>query len=140
MTHGGETLSLAAAAAVLDTIADGSVLAGVEELGTTMLTGLRELVVTHGLGDRVRIGGEPPRTVVAFAGPDHLAVRSWVQQVLVEHGCLFNGSMFICARHTAEEVDMALAAFDEAFKALAEHGDVAHLLRGPPVQAVFRAP
>ena len=140
MTHGGETLSLAAAAAVLDTIADGSVLARVEELGTTMLTGLRELVVTHGLGDRVRIGGEAPRTVVAFAGPDHLAVRSWVQQVLVEHGCLFNGSMFICARHTAEEVDMALAAFDEAFKALAEHGDVSHLLRGPPVQAVFRAP
>ncbi len=140
MTHGGETLSLAAAAAVLDAVADGTVLAGVREVGSRMLDGLQELVDTHGLRDRVRIGGEPPRSVVAFAGADHLVVRSWVQQCLIRNGCLFNGSMFICARHTIEEVEQALAAFDEAFKALAEQGDVAHLLEGPPVQPVFRAP
>jgi glutamate-1-semialdehyde aminotransferase len=140
MTHGGETLSLAAAAAVLDTVADGTVLAGIQSLGERMIGGLRDLVETHGLHDRIRIGGEAPRSVVAFAGPDHLVVRSWVQQCLVRHGFLFNGSMFICARHTVEEVEGALAAFDEAGKALAEHGDVAHLLEGPPVQPVFRAP
>ena len=140
MTHGGETLALAAAAAVLDTVADGTVLAGIDELGARMLGGLRELVATHDVGHRVRIGGEPPRAVVTFAGDDHLVVRSWVQQCLLGQGCLFNGSMFICARHTEAEIERALAGFDAAFKGLAEYGDVSHLLQGPPVQPVFRAP
>jgi len=140
LTHGGETLSLAAAAAVLDTLADGTVLAGIDELGSRLRRGLQELVATHDLGDRVRIGGESPRAVVAFAGQDQLVVRSWVQQSLVKQGCLFNGSMFICARHTEAEVELALAGFDAAFKGLAEHGDVAHLLEGSPVQPVFRNP
>ena len=140
MTHGGETLSLAAAAAVLDTLADGVVLARIDGLGSRMLRGLQELVATHDVAHRIRIGGEPSRTVVAFAGDDHLIVRSWVQQCLIKQGCLFNGSMFICARHTEAEVEQALAGFDAAFKALAEYGDVARLLEGPPVKPVFRAP
>jgi glutamate-1-semialdehyde aminotransferase len=140
MTHGGETLSLAAAAAVLDTLADGSVLSGIERLGRRMRDGLQELVATHDVGDRVRVGGEPHRAVVAFGGDDQLITRSWVQQSLVKQGCLFNGSMFICARHTEGEVELALAAFNAAFKTLAEHRDMAPLLEGPPVQAVFRSP
>jgi glutamate-1-semialdehyde 2,1-aminomutase/spore coat polysaccharide biosynthesis protein SpsF len=140
MTHGGETLSLAAAAAVLDTVADGTVLGTVERLGRRMINGLRDLVSTHGVGDRVRIGGEPQRAVVAFAGADNLVVRSWVQQRLIEEGCLFNGSMFICARHTEADIEQALGAFDSAFKALADGADVGPLLRGPAVQPVFRAP
>ncbi len=140
MTHGGETLSLAAAGAVLDAVADGIVLAGIEHLGRRMYDGLRELVATHDLGHRVRIGGEPQRAVVAFGGDDQLVVRSWVQQTLVKQGCLFNGSMFICARHTEDDIEQALAAFDAAFKALAGDADVAPLLEGPPVQPVFRNP
>jgi glutamate-1-semialdehyde aminotransferase len=140
MTHGGETLSLAAAGAVLDTLADGTVLARIDELGSRMRQGLQDLVTTHDLHHRVRIGGEPPRAVVAFTGDDHLVVRSWVQQSLLNQGCLFNGSMFICARHTEAEVELALAGFDAAFKAMAEQGDVGPLLGGPPVQPVFRNP
>lgn len=139
-THGGETLSLAAAAAVLDTLADGSVLAGIEARGRRMLDGLVELVATHGVGDSVRIGGEPQRAVVAFGGPDQLVVRSWVQQRLIEEGVLFNGSMFVCARHSDADVDRALAAFDSAFSSLASDHDIARRLKGPVVQPVFRSP
>lgn len=139
-THGGETLSLAAARAVLDTVADGRVLSGIAQLGTRLLAGMQASVDDHGVADRVRVGGEPPRTVVAFSGADHLVVRSWVQQQMAEAGILFNGSMFICARHGDEDVDRALAAFDGALATLAAEGDVAGLLEGPPVQAVFRIP
>ena len=139
-THGGETLSLAAARAVLDTLADGRILEGIAGLGRRLLVGMSAAVDEHGLAGRVRIGGEPPRTVVAFSGPDHLVVRSWVQQEMAEAGILFNGSMFICARHSDEDVDRALAAFDGALATLATQGDVAGLLGGPPVQAVFRTP
>ena len=139
-THGGEALSLAAARVVLDTVADGAVLAGIEKRGQRMLDGITSLIERHGVGDRVKVGGEPQRAVVAFAGDDHLVVKSWVQQTLVELGVLFNGSMFICARHTDDDIDRALGGFDTAFAALADSADVAGLLKGDPVQPVFRNP
>ncbi|HVV36065.1 MAG TPA: aminotransferase class III-fold pyridoxal phosphate-dependent enzyme [Acidimicrobiales bacterium] len=139
-THGGEALSLAAARVVLDTLADGNVLRAIEARGKTMLDGIAARIETHGLGERVRVGGEPQRAVVAFAGDDHLVVKSWVQQCLVEKGALFNGSMFICARHSDDDIARALRGFDTAFAALADGADVAPLLKGPPVQPVFRTP
>jgi len=139
-THGGEALSLAAAKVVLDTVADGTVLAGIEALGQRMLAGIAERIDAHGVGHRVTVGGEPQRAVVGFTGDDQLVVKSWVQQTLIEQGVLFNGSMFICARHTQADVDLALAGFDLAFDALADGRDVADRLKGPPVQAVFRTP
>jgi len=139
-THGGETLSLAAAAAVLDTIADGRVLKEIEERGRRMLDGVRERITGHGVGDRVAVGGEPQRAVITFPGPDSLVDKSWVQQCLVEAGVLFNGSMFISARHSDADVDRALAAMDEAFTTLASTVSVLSLLKGAPVEPVFREP
>jgi glutamate-1-semialdehyde aminotransferase len=139
-THGGEALSLAAARAVLDALADGRVLADIEKRGERMLSGIAAAIEQHAVGERVRVGGEPQRAVVAFAGDDHLVVKSWVQQVLVERGVLFNGSMLICARHSDEDVDRALSAFDTAFEALTGGADVAGRLKGDPVQPVFRSP
>jgi glutamate-1-semialdehyde aminotransferase len=139
-THGGEALSLAAAAVILDTLADGTVLADINKRGRGMLEGIRHLVDRHDIGDRVRVGGEPERAVVGFGGDDHLVVKSWVQQCLVEAGSLFNGSMFICARHTDDDVDRTLAAFDAAFEALEGGADMRERLAGPAVQAVFRTP
>jgi glutamate-1-semialdehyde 2,1-aminomutase/spore coat polysaccharide biosynthesis protein SpsF len=139
-THGGEALSLAAARAVLDTIADGSVLAAIHERGRRMLGGVAARIDQRGVGHRVRVGGEPERAVVEFVGADHLVVKSLVQQTLVQRGILFNGSMFISASHTDADVDRALSAFDEAFALLGDHDDVGPLLAGPPVQPVFRTP
>jgi glutamate-1-semialdehyde 2,1-aminomutase/spore coat polysaccharide biosynthesis protein SpsF len=139
-THGGEVLSLAAAVAVLDTIADGSVLNGIEATGRSMLDGIADRIARHDVSSRVRVSGEPQRSVVSFSGTDHLVVKSWVQQTLIEHGALFNGSMFICARHDAQDVAVALDAFDVAFAALERGADVLDLLKGPAVQPVFRNP
>ena len=139
-THGGEALSLAAAAVVLDTIADGRVLADIEARGERLIAGIVDRIATHGVEDRVRIGGEPHRGVVAFGGDDHLIVKSWVQQCLAEAGILFNGSMFICARHDDNDVVRTIDAFDSACKELGRHADVSSLLKGPAVQPVFRAP
>lgn len=139
-THGGEALSLAAARAVLDTLADGSVLEGINRMGVRMLEGIRGLIEQHGVGDVVLLGGEPERAVFGFGGEDHLVVKSWVQQCVLERGALFNGSMFICARHTEADLDLALAGFDDAFGAIVAGDDLRPLLLGDPVQPVFRNP
>jgi glutamate-1-semialdehyde aminotransferase len=133
-------LSLAAARAVLDTLADGEILNQIERRGRRMLDGIVSLIDRHGVGDRVTVGGEPHRAVVGFPGPNALVDKSWVQQEQLQAGVLFNGSMFICARHTDEDVDRSLAAFDRAFEAMAAGKDLAGLLVGPPVQPVFRTP
>lgn len=137
-THGGEALSLAAAAAVLDTIADGTVLHEIERLGSTLLAGMTDLVERHGVDDLITVGGEPHRTVVGFIDTDHLVHRSWVQQCMAQAGVLFNGSMFISARHSAADLALALGAFDIALAALGAGEDVAARLVGPPVEPVFR--
>jgi glutamate-1-semialdehyde aminotransferase len=137
-THGGETLSLAAAATVLDVIADGTVLKAMEERGLQLRDGIAALIDRHGANGRVRVSGEPHRSVVSFSGADHLVVKSWVQQCLIEQGVLFNGSMFVCEKHDDEDVDRTLRAFDTAFAALGDGADVRDLLKGPPVQPVFR--
>ncbi len=137
LTHGGEALSLAAARAVLDAIADGRVLAEIEQRGLRLRDGIAGVIEGHGVGERVSVGGEPQRAVVRFTGAEPLVDRSWVQQCLVDRSILFNGSMFVCARHTDADVEETLEAFDAALGALAKHDDVRHLLAGDPVQPVF---
>ena len=139
-THGGEALSLAAARAVLDTIADGRVLADIEARGRTLQDGVRALVARHGVGDRVTVDGEPQRTVIGFAGPDPLVTKSWVQQAQAQAGCLFNGSLFVCARHDDADVARILGGFDTAFARMARGDDLRPLLLGDPVEPVFRTP
>jgi len=139
-THGGEALSLAAARAVLDTVADGTVLAGIRTRGERMLAGIAAAIERHGVGASVAVGGEPERAVVSVRGPEPELIRSWLQQCLLDEGCLFNGSMFICARHSDADVDRALKGFDRAFSELAEGTELAARLRGPVLRPVFRAP
>jgi glutamate-1-semialdehyde aminotransferase len=139
-THGGEALSLAAARAVLDTVADGSVLAGIETMGRRLLDGFVSRVASHGVAERVTVGGEPQRTVVSFPGADALITRSWVQQTFAQAGILFNGSMFICARHTDADIDRTIEAFDHSLSAIANGDDLRARLVGEPVQPVFRQP
>jgi len=137
-THGGEALSLAAARAVLDTIADGTVLVGIHRLGCRLRDGLDATLARHGVDGIVTVGGEPERTVIGFAGPDELLWRSFAQQVFAEHAILFNGSMFSSAAHREEDIDRAVEAFDAALAPIAAGADPRRLLKGPPVQPVFR--
>ena len=139
-THGGEALSLAAARAVLDTVADGRVLRDIEATGTTLLDGIRAAIDKHGVADRIGVGGEPHRAVVTFAGADQLVVKSFVQQTLAEHGILFNGSMLISAQHSEQDISRTLDAFDDAFRQVASGQPLEPLLVGSPVLPVFRSP
>jgi glutamate-1-semialdehyde aminotransferase len=139
-THGGEALSLAAARTVLDIVADGSVLKGIEARGRELQRRIGDLIDRYGVADRITMGGEPQRTVIGFCGDEPLVTKSWVQQCQAESGCLFNGSLFICARHDDGDLERMVAGFDAAFSALAAGEDVGALLAGRPVSPVFREP
>ena len=139
-THGGEALSLAAARAVLDVVADGTVLADIEDRGSRLMAGLADRIDAAGVGGRVTVSGEPQRAVVGFPGRATLVDKSWVQQCFAEDGILFNGSMFVSASHTDDDVQRTLDSFERACAGLVGDADVSSRLVGAPVQAVFRAP
>ena len=104
------------------------------------MDGVQRLIDRHGVGGLVTLDGEPQRAVLGFGGDEPLVTKSWVQQCQAEAGCLFNGGLFVCARHSDADVAQILSGFDAAFGQLATGRDVRPLLKGDPVQPVFRAP
>jgi glutamate-1-semialdehyde aminotransferase len=141
-THGGETLSLAAARATLAELAKPGVYDELFAKGERLRAGIVSAIESAGVGDRVSIGGEAPRTVVAVrepaAGP--LYAKSVVQQELLLRGVLFNGSNFICLAHSDDDLDHAIAAYEAAFTRLAEGwpDGLEGMLEGEPLKPAFR--
>ena len=142
-THGGETLSLAAAHAVLDHL-DARAYEDLYAKGEYLRTGIQQAIERADVSDWVTISGAAPRTVVSIREPDTatpvLPAKTLVQQELVKRGVLFNGSNFICLAHTYDDLDQAADAYDAAFSRLADglDGDLMDLLEGPPLQPAFR--
>ena len=143
-THGGETLSLAAAAATLDVLAREPVHEHLWRLGGVLQSGIRAAIAAHGLEDWVTCSGAAPWTIVGVREPhprdDALPAKSLLQQEMLRRGVLFNGSNFISYAHTDADVAEAVAAYDAAFGRLARAlpDDVHEQLEGPPVSQVFR--
>ena len=104
------------------------------------MDGMRKRIEAAGIASRVSVSGEPQRTVVSFGGPDPLVDKSWVQQCFAEGGVLFNGSMFICARHSDDDIVRTLDIFEQACAGLVGGRDVSGDLVGDAIQPVFRAP
>jgi glutamate-1-semialdehyde aminotransferase len=142
-THGGETLSLAAASAVLDRL-DAAAYESLYAKGERLRAGVQAAIGDHGLGEWVTIGGAAPRTVVSVREPDGfgpgLPAKTLVQQELLKRGVLFNGSNFICLAHTGGDIDEAIDAYRAALGRLADglSGGLMDLLEGDPVQPAFR--
>jgi glutamate-1-semialdehyde aminotransferase len=145
-THGGETLSLAAARATLDVMASEPLHEHLWTLGRRLQQGLREVIDRYDLADRVTCSGAAPWTIVGVREPhpndDTLPAKSLLQQELVKRGVLFNGSHFICYAHTAGDIDDAIDAYDGALRVLADAlpDDIEARLEGPPVSQAFRSP
>jgi glutamate-1-semialdehyde aminotransferase len=142
-THGGETLSLAAARAVLDEL-DAEAYEGLHAKGERLRAGILRAIADAGVGDWVKIGGAAPRTVVTISERDGsgpgLPAKTLIQQELVKRGVLFNGSNFICLAHSDDDLDVAIDAYRAAFARLADGlaGDLSESLEGEPIQPAFR--
>ena len=145
-THGGETLSLAAARATLDALAGEPVHLHLWELGRRLQEGVRAAIRAHGLEEWVTCGGAAPWTIVGVREPHaedgQLPAKSLLQQELLKRGVLYNGSNFISYAHTPEDIEFAIEAYGESLSVLAEAlpDGVSERLEGPPVSAAFRTP
>ncbi len=145
-THGGETLSLAAACATLDVLAGEPVHKHLWRLGARLQEGISGAIERHGLGDWVDCSGAAPWTIVSVREPDPdaltLAAKSLVQQEMIKRGVLFNGSNFISYAHTDADIDFAIEAYEASFELLSSvlPDSVESRLEGAPLTPAFRTP
>jgi glutamate-1-semialdehyde aminotransferase len=145
-THGGETLSLAAARATLDTLTSEPVHEHLWRQGRRLRAGIAAAIERHGLGEWVTCAGAAPWTVVSVREPDphapRLLAKSLLQQEMLRRGVLFNGSNFVSYAHTDADIEEAVDAYDHALAALAAAlpDEIERRLEGPPLSPAFRAP
>ncbi len=143
-TFGGECLSLAASIATIREMQEKPVIAHVWEVGKRLQDGYNRMVSDLKLELHTRSIGLAPRTALVFLdeyGNDSLLMKSLFQQEVLKRGVLFSAAHCVSYSHTADDIDMTLAAYFEALEVLkraVETGDVESLLEGEPVKPVFR--
>ena len=141
-THGGETLSLAAARAVLGRLDEGAY-ERLYEVGENLRRGIESVIARAGVSDWVRVGGAAPRTVVTVrepAGAERLPAKTLVQQEMAKRGVLFNGSNFASLAHSDDDVTEVIGAYEVALARLASAlpDGIEDQLEGEPIEAAFR--
>ena len=141
-TFGGETLSLAAAQATILELRDQQVPTYLANIGELLQEGYNELAVEKGM-EYTRCKGHPARSLITFdaSAGDPLLLKSLMQQELIKRGILWSGFHNITFSHTTKDVDYTLSAYKEVLKIVkkaVKKDKVAELLRGEPVQPVFR--
>jgi len=143
-TFGGETVSLAAAAATIAQLRTKPVIRHLWEQGQRLKDGYNLAARECGLQGRTECVGLAPRTVVTFreeTGEESLVLKSLFQQECFRRGVLFSGGHNLCYSHTPKDIDDTLRAYREAMEILAEaitSGTVSEQLEGAPVEPVFR--
>ena len=141
-TFGGEALSLAAAQATIRELRDHDVTTYLANVGELLQEGYNELALDKGM-DYTRCKGHPARSLITFdaSAGDPLLLKSLMQQELIKRGILWSGFHNITFSHSTKDVDYTLEAYREVLKIVkkaVKKDRVAELLRGEPVQPVFR--
>lgn len=142
-TFGGEALSLAATKATLTVLKEKNVPADLAAKGQKLMDGYNALVKSLGMEAYTKCKGFPCRTTVTLeaAVTNPLEIKAYFQQEMIKRGVLWQGNHNMMYMHSEEDIAYTLSAYAEVLplvKAAIENGNVAVLLRGKPLEAVFR--
>ncbi len=141
LTYRGETLSLAAARAVLDVFAREPVTAHLARVGQALIEGFSGACARAGVAAELR--GPPARTTLAFAPAGRLTplgLQTLFVQECLKRGVLTNGNFLPSYAHDAAAIEATLAAFGPALQVVARARDANAfdgLLQVPPLASFF---
>ncbi|MFN7793692.1 MAG: hypothetical protein ACK5NM_14200, partial [Cyclobacteriaceae bacterium] len=113
------------------------------EKGKRLKEGYNELAAKYQLTAVTTCQGFDCRTIITFnaSAGDPLILKSFVQQEMIKRGVLWGGFHNVCFTHSEEDINYTLKVYDTVLSLLAEAlkgNDIASLLLGKPVEAVFR--
>lgn len=143
-TFGGETLSLAAAGAVLDKLEREPVLETIAARGTALMEGARAAITTSGLEESINVKGHPSWSFLLIG--DAAPYTSWELKTLflqesLERGLLTLGTQNVCYALTEADVEQVLNIYGEVFaelRAAIDAQDLPKRLRCEPLKPLFK--
>jgi len=144
LTFGGEAESIAAAIATIKELKTKNVIGHLWALGSKLKDGYNVFAMEYGVRRYTECMGFPPRTVVTFkdrSGRDWWELKSLFQQECIKRGILFSGGHNICFSHSHRDIDYTLNVYRTCLEIVAhaiESGRVKKMLKGTPVQPIFR--
>ena len=140
MTFRGETLSLAAARAVLQTVRDQPAAPHLERIGAALRSGFEEACARTGVN--ARLLGHESRMAFAFAdqaGIDREQAEAMFLESCAEHGVLTNGTLLPSTAHDDDAVRRTLDAFEAAVARIGELVGDATRAMGDAIKHGFEA-
>ena len=143
-TFGGETVSLAAANATMQTLMDKDVIGVLWEQGERLQEGFNVLATGLGLSQYFTCKGLSPRTIIDINVPDGIApllIKGILQQEMVRRGVLWAGYHNVCFSMTEADVMHVLKAYRAALPVVSsalKSGVPEKFLEGKGLQPVFR--
>jgi len=142
-TFGGEALSIAAAIATITEMKEKNVSAVLDAKGKLMKDGYNKIAEELGIASYTKCSGYNCRSIVTFdaSAGDPLILKSFVQQEMIKRGVLWAGFHNMCFTHSDEDIAYTLKAYREVLQLLknaVEQKNVADLLKGDPLEMVFR--
>lgn len=145
-TFGGETASLAAAAATIKALRQRNGIEHIHGIGNRLIQGFKKVVHDLDMHDAVSMIGFPFWPEYVFHAPTpqrSREIQSLFQQEVVRRGVLTRAGMFISTSHTEADIDHTLEVFRSALgvvKAATAQDKVLDWLEGDVIQPVIRAP
>ena len=117
-TFGGETLSLAAASAVIDKYKKLQVVEHFVEVGNYLLEGLNKLISENGLADIVSVSGHPSWSFIHIKENKKYSsfeINTFFLQEMFKRGKLTLGTHNLSYSHNKTEVNELLKVYAEVF-------------------------
>src|SRR5215471_8733745 len=116
-TFGGETLSLAAALATLDKLERENVIPALWATGDRLLKSVKQIHDTHGIGDAITYGGEPPFVRLKFRDQK---VAEMFRREMIASGTLIIASHNVCFAHDENAIHRVLKSYEHTFATMAK--------------------
>ena len=123
-TFGGETLSLAAANAVLDKYKSDNVIECLNEVGTYLLNQLNQLIKTNGLDDFFWISGHAAWSFLHIKEQKKYStfeIKTFFLQEVFKRGILTLGSHNLSFSHSKADIHRLLEVYTEVLPMIKEH-------------------
>lgn len=143
-TFGGETLSLAAALAVMTKLQQQPVIHHLITQGQKVMTGVQQLIDCHGLKHILSLSGHPSWSFLIFKDVNPYSqweIKTLFLQEVFARGILTLGTHNMSYSHSDVDVSRLLTAYNEVFSILkdaVDHQLLHKYLRCKPLEPLFK--
>ena len=143
-TFGGETISIAAAIAVIKKYKKNNVISHLEQQGTKIIAGTKELINKHNLIEVISISGHPSWSFINFSTKHEiptLVLKTLFLQEVFSRGVYTLGTHNLSYAHSDEDIKNLLLCYDEVFKIISDvlsNGNIYQTLKCEPLKPLFK--